>query len=99
MAIDESTLPAQVRNFLTATRENARSVGEWDEDFIAHLLSVSVDRDGTVTISDNFERFFCKVYTYTYGGKWLIRDMFSESGDRPYSYAQVMGDAAIMYTG
>lgn len=99
MDVDINTLPQQVRNFIQAVQENARKVEGWDDDFIARLLYVEVDKDGGVTISDNFERFFRTIYTYTYGGKWLVRDMYGEGGDRAYSYAQVMGDAAIMYTG
>lgn len=99
MSVDISTLPEQVRNFITAVQDNARQVEGWDEDFVQSLLYVNTDKDGGVTVSDNYERFFGSVYTYTYGGKWLIRSMYSEGGDRPYSYAQVMGDAAIMFTG
>jgi len=99
MKVDISTLPHQVRNFIQAVQENARKVPGWDENFVQRLLCVEVDKDGGVTISDNFERFFSGIYTYTYGGKWLVRDMYGEGGDRPYSYAQAMGDAAIMFTG
>ncbi len=96
---DISDLPLQVRNFITAALDNARKVEGWDESFIQQLLYVKVDRDGGVTISDNFERFFGSVYTYTYGGKWLIRSMYSEEGDREYSYDKAMADARILYTG
>jgi hypothetical protein len=99
MGTDISTLPQQVRNFIAEVHINAKRVEEWDEDFIQSLLYVQVDKDGGVTISDNYERFFGTVYTYTYGGKWLVRSMYGEGGDREYSYDKVMADASIMYTG
>lgn len=99
MSVDLNTLPEQVRNFVTAVQENAHKVEGWDEDFIGSLLYIHPDRDGGWVVSDNYERFFGSVYTYTYGGKWLVRSMYSEEGDREYTYDKAMGDARIMYTG
>lgn len=99
MNIDLSTLPQQVRDFVQAVRNNALQVPEWDEQFVLTLLHIHPDMDGGWEVSDNYERFFGGVYTYTYGGKWLYRSMYSEQGDRPYQYVQVMADASIIYTG
>ena len=93
---------AQVQKFVEAVKENARQ--SWtkpeDKEFIDSLLHVFTQDDGSVTISDNYERFFDIIYVVRVDGSWSYRKMWSESGElKSYSFEQAMSDASIMYTG
>ncbi len=92
----------QVQEFSEAVKKNARQV--WnepdDKSFVDDLLFIEEQDDGSVTISDNFEKFFDTIYRVTSDGEWSYRRMWSESSAwKPYSFAQAMSDASIMYTG
>lgn len=92
---------AQVKQFIEAVKKNAAEV--WnepdDKDFINSLLYVHSLPDGSTSISDNFEKFFPLIYRVDKDGNWFIRTMYSDTGERPYSFEKAMGDARIMYTG
>lgn len=113
MKIDPTTLPAPVRRFVDALRENALKVDGWDVKELERgtkcmadiVIHVSVKSDGRITICDNFERFFSIIYDFTPdpgdpdGGRWQTREMYSSEPAQDYSYEQAMADAAIMFTG
>lgn len=91
----------EAEQFIEAVKKNARLVWDEpdDEDFVNELLFVQ-EKDGVVTISDNYEKFFQTMYRITSDGKWWCRSMWSESVEwREYSFSKAMGDASIMYTG
>jgi hypothetical protein len=92
---------AQVKQFIEAVKKNASEV--WtetgDEEFLNSLLYVHSNPDGSTTISDNYERFFSTIYRVDMDGNWFVRKMYSDTGEKPYTFAQVMGDASMMYTG
>ncbi len=96
---EENTLPEQVQAFVAKVRENGATVPGWDEDMVAELLYIDRKEDGSITVCDNFERYFTTIYTYTADGKWLVRSMWGGGSDRPYTYEKAMSDASIMYTG
>jgi hypothetical protein len=91
----------QVQQFIAAVKKNGQEC--WnepgDETFVDSLLSVHKLDDGSVTISDNYERFFSSIYRVDVNGNWFIRDMFSDEGEKPYSFECAMSDASILYTG
>ena len=92
----------QVKEFMEAVKANAHRV--WnepdDKDFVNELLYIHEQDDGSITISDNYERFFDIIYRVTPDGEWSYRRMWSESVRwKPYTFAQAMSDASIMYTG
>ena len=92
----------RIEEFVEAIKENASKV--WnepdDKEFLNSMLFIQTHADGSTTISDNYERFFDIIYRITPDGEWSYRRMWSESSAwKPYSFAQAMGDASIMYTG
>jgi hypothetical protein len=91
----------QVQEFVAAIKENGRKC--WnepeDESFINQLVHVHPESDGSITICDNFERFFSSIYRVDRQGNWYIRTMFSGEPEREYSFEKAMSDASIMYTG
>jgi len=91
----------QVEKFVAAIKENATKV--WtepdDKDFIDGLVYVEKLEDGSVSISDNYERFFSIIYRVDANGNWYYRTMYSDMPEREYSFEKAMGDASIMYTG
>ncbi len=97
--IEFDKLPEQVQAFVVKLRANASTVEGWDDDFVSELLYIDRKEDGSITVSDNYEKFFSTIYTYTVEGKWMIRSMWGGGGDRLYSHEQAMSDASIMYTG
>ncbi len=96
--IEFDKLPEQVQAFVVKLRANASTVEGWDDDFVSELLYIDRKEDGSITVSDNYEKFFSTIYTYTVEGTWMIRSMWG-GGDKPYSHEQAMSDASIMYTG
>ncbi|MFA4971389.1 MAG: hypothetical protein WC683_02165 [bacterium] len=106
-------LPEEVRRFVEAVFDNAAkswsaddnmSKKKWLSDpanqrFVTELLHITVDDEGVFEIADNFERFFDTIFIYSPDGSWSYRRMFSEDDPKPYSFAQAMHDASIMYTG
>ncbi len=111
MTIDPATLPEPVQRFLTALRDNALRVEGWEVKDLAggkciadRVAHVEVKDNGTITICDNFERFFATMYDYTPdanepNGRWMVREMYSDEPAKPYSFELAMADAAIMFTG
>jgi len=93
----------QIKEFVEAVKANARKV--WnkpdDKEFVDSLLYIDgCHFDGSTTISDNLEHFFDTIYRITPDGEWSYRRMWSESSVwKPYSFAQAMSDASILYTG
>ena len=92
----------QVDKFIAAIKENAAKI--WtepdDKDFIDGLVYVNKLDDESISISDNYERFFDTIYRVTPNGEWSYRRMWSESSIwKPYTFAQAMNDASILYTG
>jgi hypothetical protein len=109
----ENNLPDEVKAFVAAIRDNARKVwnrvedpdstDEENEEFVRTLLHITQLEDGSITVCDNYERFFSLVYRFQPRWKsWSVRSMYpsmSESEERPYTYDKCMGDASILYTG
>lgn len=92
----------QVQEFVEAAKNNASKVWNEPEDkeFVNELLYVYTQEDGSIIISDNFERFFDIIYRVTPDGEWSYRRVWSESSVwKPYSFMQAMSDASILYTG
>jgi hypothetical protein len=90
-----STLPEPVKAFLAAMIENGKKVWAPTETgfcFAEEIPYVAVNEDGSVEISDNFERFFNWTYAYSPTGEWTI-------DGKPYSYEEAMADAGMMFTG
>jgi len=98
---DISNMPEPVKAFVAAVLANARQVWTDDADasFIEKLVHVDQREDGSVTICDNFEKFFSTIYRVAKDGSWTIRTMYSDEPERPYSFAKAMADAGILYTG
>lgn len=98
---DISNMPEPVKAFVAAVLANARQV--WteaaDASFVEQLIYVGEHEDGSVTICDNFEKFFATIYRVAKDGSWTIRTMYSDEPERPYSFEKAMADAGIMYTG
>lgn len=96
-----SRMNEQVDKFVAAIKENAAKI--WtepdDKDFIDELVYVKVLDDGSVSICDNYERFFSTIYRVDTNGNWFYRTMYSDMPEREYSFEKAMGDASIMYTG
>ncbi|MFA6270650.1 MAG: hypothetical protein WC657_05605, partial [Candidatus Paceibacterota bacterium] len=70
----------QVETFVAAIKENAAKVWDQPDDgkFIDQLLYIKKLGDGSISISDNFERFFPTIYRVDVSGNWYIRDMYSD---------------------
>lgn len=99
MAVADNELNDNARKFIQAVKENAKQVEDWDEDFISHLLYVRKLEDGSIQVSDNFEKFFDTIYTFRVDGTVGLRWGYSDRQPEEYSIEQAMGDASIMYTG
>lgn len=113
MITDLSTLPEQVRTFVLAAIANAKEVEGWDicdmeggKCFADTILYVKRLDDGRIEVSDNYEKFFDIIYTYTpsqdesmRAGVWNIRWMFADRSPRTYTFEQCMSDARCMFTG
>lgn len=112
MRTDPTTLPGPVQRFLTALRENALQVEGWADMefeggkacFADRIAYTKVKDDGTITICDNFERFFSTIFEYRPdpaepNGRWTIREMYSDEPARAYSFELAMADASILFTG
>lgn len=97
MAVDMSTVPSQVRDFVLAVQANAKEaeMGDLADD----IVHVEKKDDGSYVICDNYERFFSTIYTYKGEDQWEVRTMFSDSPNRPYTFSKCMSDASIMFTG
>jgi hypothetical protein len=91
----------QASQFIEALKKNAASA--WtdpDDDCILNaLLYIQNVYDGSVCISDNFEKFFSYVYRVDAQGNWFIRDYNVDEPEKPYTFHKAMLDASIMYTG
>lgn len=108
---NSAPLPEPVARFVAALRDNALKVEDWSTPdlkggrcFADTVVHVSVKPDGSVTICDNYERFFSTIYTYTPDadspdGRWTTRRMYSDEPAAPYSFEEAMADASIMFTG
>jgi len=105
MKANLGTLPEEVRNFVKALVENAKQVEDWAKPdmsegrcFADTIAYVSRRDDGSVEVSDNYERFFDTIYIYQ-DGEWKTRRLYSEQEPKNYTYEQCMADASIMFTG
>lgn len=94
----------QAKQFIAAVKENAAKCWDQpdDKDFIEKLLYVYEFPNGSVSISDNFEKFFSIMYRVDKDGNWFVRRMYSDEPadqEKPYTFECAMSDASIMYTG
>jgi len=100
MKLDIESLPENPRKFIQAVWENARKVEEWDDDdWVKGLLYVKTLEDGSVQVSDNFERFFDTIYTFRPDGTVGLRWGYSDRAPQEYDMERALSDASIMYTG
>ena len=137
MQLDYTKAPEQVRRFVQALIDNAKSADEeWRKPdmaggkcFAETIPYVSRESDGRIQVCDNYERLFGTVYTYyppgvgdgeckcaentehasqpclacqggsSSEGRWTTRQMYSDEGDKPYTFDKCMADASIMFTG
>jgi hypothetical protein len=91
----------QANDFIEAVKKNAAECWDQpdDKEFIDKLLYVNELANGTVVISDNFERFFQTIYMVDVNGNWYTTPMFGDICKKPTTFQSVMSDASIMYTG
>lgn len=95
-------LPKSVKEFINAARESARRVPEWrgDDDFIDSLLYIKVMGDGSVEVSDNYERFFDTIYTFRPDGSVELRWGYADhEAVRDYALEKALSDASILFSG
>lgn len=86
--------PKEVLALEAAIEANARSAGLELPAFV----SVNKEDDGSWVLCDNYERYFLTMYVYE-DGQWFVRQMYSDTPRKPYSFERAMQDASMMYTG